>query len=81
MRGESTEHRLVLALQEYLGREVKLKILVEQPESETPAQQQARSKAERQREAEHSMSDDPMVRAAQEQFGATLITESVKPID
>ncbi len=81
MRVESTEHRLVLALQEYLGREVKLKILVEQPESETPAQQQARSKAERQREAEHSMSDDPMVRAAQEQFGATLITESVKPID
>ncbi|MCP3672687.1 MAG: DNA polymerase III subunit gamma/tau [Gammaproteobacteria bacterium] len=81
MRVEGSEHRLVLALQEYLGREVKLKILVEQPESETPAQQQARSKAERQREAEHSMSDDPMVRAAQEQFGATLITESVKPID
>ncbi len=81
MQVESSEHRLVLALQEYLGTEVKLKILVEQPESETPAQQQARAKAERQLEAEQSMSDDPMVRAAQEQFGAKLISESVKPID
>jgi len=81
MRVESSEHRLVLALQEYLGAEVKLKIQVEQPESETPAQQQARAKVERQSLAEQTMSEDPMVRAAEEQFGARLITESVKPID
>lgn len=78
---ESSEHRLVLALQEYLGSEVKLQVLVARPESETPAQQQARAKAERQREAEQAMSDDPVVRAAEEQFGARLITGSVKPID
>jgi len=81
MRVESSEHRLVLALQNYLGTEVKLKILVKQPQSETPAQKQARTRAERQREAEQAMSDDPVVRAAEEQFGARLITESVKPID
>jgi len=81
MRVESSEHRLVLALQEYLGAEVKLKIQVEQPQSETPAQRQARAKAERQSQAEQTMSEDPMVRAAEEQFGARLITESVKPID
>ncbi len=81
MRVESSEHRLVLALQEFLGTDVKLKIQVEQPESETPAQQQARAKAERQCEAERTMSEDPLVRAAEEQFGARLIAESIKPID
>lgn len=81
MRVDSSEQRLVKAVQEFLGTEVKLKILVEQSDIATPAQQQAKAKAERQREAEQAMSDDPVVRAAQEQFGAHLITDSVKPID
>ncbi len=81
MRVDSSEQRLVKALQEFLGTDLNLKILVAQPESETPAQKQARARVERQREAEQSMSDDPVVRAAEEQFGARLITESVKPID
>ncbi len=68
-------------MQEYLGTELKLKVLVVQPESETPAQRQARDRADRQLEAEQAMSEDPMVRAAEEQFGARLIKESVKPID
>jgi DNA polymerase-3 subunit gamma/tau len=78
---ESSEKNLHRALEEYLNKQVKLKIKVEQPESETPAQKQARAKAERQREAELAMSDDPIVKAAEEQFGARLIKESVKPID
>jgi len=78
---ESSEKNLHRALEEYLGKQIKLKINVEQPESETPAQKQARNRAERQREAEHAMSDDPIVKAAEEQFGARLIKESVKPID
>lgn len=81
MRVDSSEQRLVKAVQEFIGTEVKLKILVEQSDIATPAQQQARARAERQREAEQAMSDDPVVRAAQEQFGAHLITDSVKPID
>ncbi len=78
---ESSEKNLHRALEEYLGNQVKLKIKVEQPESETPAQKQARARAERQREAELAMSEDPVVKAAEEQFGARLIKESVKPID
>jgi DNA polymerase-3 subunit gamma/tau len=64
-----------------LRKQIKLQIKVEQPESETPAQKQARAKAERQREAELAMTGDPIVKAAEEQFGARLIKESVKPID
>lgn len=78
---ESSEKSLHRALEEFLGKQIKLLIKVEQPESETPAQKQARSKAERQREAELAMADDPVVKAAEEQFGARLIKESVKPID
>ena len=78
---DSCEKNLHRALEEYLGKQVKLKIKVEQPESETPAQKQARARAERQSEAEQAMSDDPIVKAAEEQFGARLIKESVKPID
>jgi DNA polymerase-3 subunit gamma/tau len=78
---ESSEKNLHRALEEFLRKQIKLQIKVEQPESETPAQKQARAKAERQREAEQAMSDDPIVKAAEEQFGARLIKESVKPID
>ncbi len=81
MRVDSSEQRLVKALQEFLGADVKLKILVERPDVATPAQQQAQARAERQQEAEQAMADDPLVRAAQEQFGAHLIADSVKPID
>lgn len=78
---ESSEKNLHRALNEFLGKQIKLQIKVEQPETETPAQKHARAKAERQREAELAMSDDPIVKAAEEQFGARLIRESVKPID
>ncbi len=78
---ESSEKNLHRALEEFLGDQVKLLIKVEQPEQETPAQKQARARAERQREAEQAMTEDPIVRAAEEQFGARLIKESVKPID
>jgi DNA polymerase-3 subunit gamma/tau len=78
---ESSEKNLHRALEEFLAKQIKLHIKVEQPESETPAQKHARAMAERQREAELAMSDDPIVKAAEEQFGAKLIKESVKPID
>jgi DNA polymerase-3 subunit gamma/tau len=78
---ESSEKNLHRALEEFLTKQIKLHIKIEQPESETPAQKQARARAERQREAEQAMSDDPIVKAAEEQFGARLIKESVKPID
>lgn len=78
---ESSEKNLHRALEEFLRKQIKLHIKVEQPESETPAQKQARAKAERQREAELAMTEDPIVKAAEEQFGARLIKESVKPID
>ncbi len=78
---DSSEKNLHRALEEFLGTQIKLKIKVEQPEVETPAQKQARARAERQMEAEQVMSEDPIVRAAEEQFGARLIKESVKPID
>ncbi|MES9958255.1 MAG: DNA polymerase III subunit gamma/tau [Sedimenticola sp.] len=77
----TTEQRLIKALSEYLGTPVKLTIEVSKPDSATPAQLQAKAKADRQREAEAAMAGDPLVQAMEEQLGAKLITESVRPVE
>ena len=78
---ESSEQRLKRALEDYLGCSIKLCIKVEQPGAETPAQRHAKAQVARQRQAEQTMAGDPLVRAVEEQFGAQLVTGSVKPID
>ncbi|MET0081977.1 MAG: DNA polymerase III subunit gamma/tau [Sedimenticola sp.] len=81
LRVGTTEQRLIKALSEYLGTPVKLTIEVNKPDSATPAQLQAKAKADRQREAEAAMAGDPLVQAMEEQLGAKLITESVRPVE
>jgi len=81
LRVESSEQRLKRALEDYLGCGIKLCIKVEQPVAETPAQRHAKAQAARQREAERTMAEDPLVRAVEEQFGAQLVADSVKPLD
>ena len=51
------------------------------PATETPAQREARRRAERQDEAEKAIAADPLVRALQDAFDATLVADSVRPAD
>jgi len=77
----SSQQRLRLALQNLLGADMKLVIQAEAAETDTPAMIQARTREERQREAESEMAADPLVKTMEERFGARLIPESVKPVD
>ncbi|MES9844474.1 MAG: DNA polymerase III subunit gamma/tau [Candidatus Sedimenticola sp. 6PFRAG5] len=77
----TSEQRLIKALSDFLNTPVKLSIDVAMPDSATPAQLQAKAKADRQRDAEAVMADDPLVRAMEEQLGGKLIPESIRPVD
>jgi len=81
MRTTRSEQNLQQALEHYSGTEVQLKISVEQPQAETPAQRQVRAQADRQSQAEQSMADDPMVRSVEETFSGNLVPGSVQPVD
>ena len=81
MRVASSEQRLLQALRDRLGSETRLSITHEAPQTETPAQRQAREKAERLGQAERSIQDDPMVQGLAESFGARVIPESIDPLE
>ncbi|MFC1602823.1 DNA polymerase III subunit gamma/tau [Pseudomonadota bacterium] len=76
-----SEQNLQQALESYSHTKVQLKIRVEQPQVETPAQRQVRAQADRQGEAEQSMANDSMVRSLEETFSGKLIPGSVQPVD
>ncbi|MCW8908861.1 MAG: DNA polymerase III subunit gamma/tau, partial [Sedimenticola sp.] len=78
---DSTEQRLQQALEQYIGREVKLKIVPATVEAATPARLQAEAAADRQQAAEVAFSADPMVQALQEKLGASVIDGSVRPAE
>ncbi len=75
------EQKLVRVLKERLGDEVRVQITEASPQTETPAQRGQRHRAERQRQAEQAVADDPMVQALQDTFDASLVEGSVRPIN
>ncbi|QLC72176.1 DNA polymerase III subunit gamma/tau [Pseudomonas sp. LPB0260] len=75
------QRRLNDALNQFHGRELKLQIELRQPEQETPAQAAARKRANRQREAEASIHNDPLVQQMIQQFAASIRADSIEPID
>ncbi len=72
--------RLSNALEMRFGKGIQLKISVEEPDAETPAQKKAREQRERQQAAESSLKEDDHVRAMEEMFGATLDEKSIRPV-
>ncbi|MCF6355835.1 MAG: DNA polymerase III subunit gamma/tau [Candidatus Polarisedimenticolaceae bacterium] len=76
-----SRQNLQQALENHCGSQLKLEIRVEQPQDETPAQRQGRAQADRQRQAERSMADDPVARSMQETFSGKLVPGSVQPVD
>lgn len=74
------QRRLNEALNQHLGRTLRLKIELIRPEQETPAQAAARKRAERQREAEVSIEQDPLIQQMIRQFGATVRQDTIEPV-
>ncbi|MBU0501389.1 MAG: DNA polymerase III subunit gamma/tau [Gammaproteobacteria bacterium] len=84
LASERTVERLQSALGDYYGRPVKLRLqpvgskpLVHQ----APAQLKAQERVQRQQEAERTIRENPYVQALSAEFDATVITDSIKPID
>lgn len=74
------QRRLNDALNQQLGRQIRLKIELIRPEQETPAQAAARKRSERQHEAEMSIENDPLVQQMISQFGATVKQDTIEPV-
>ncbi|MFK3772820.1 DNA polymerase III subunit gamma/tau [Pseudomonas sp. NPDC089406] len=75
------QRRLNDALNQQLGREIRLKIELIRPEQETPAQAAARKRAERQNDAVLSIEQDPLIQQMIKQFGATVRQDTIEPVD
>lgn len=75
------QRRLNEALSQYHGRTLKLGIELCKPEQETPAQAAARRRAERQRQAEASIRNDPLVQQMIQQFAAVIRDETIEPLN
>jgi DNA polymerase III subunit gamma/tau len=71
--------RIEGALKEHLGRELRLNIVAGTPTRPTPADARLASENERMRAAREAIENDPNVRALQEQLGATLEADSIRP--
>jgi DNA polymerase-3 subunit gamma/tau len=70
--------KLQTCLAEYFAIPVKLKIVVNGENVETPAVAERKNREFQRRQAEESIENDAFVRESQSQLGATLIPESIK---
>lgn len=75
------QRRLNDALNQFHGRELKVLIELCKPEQETPAQAAASKRANRQREAEASIHQDPVIQQMIQQFAAVIRADSIEPLD
>jgi DNA polymerase-3 subunit gamma/tau len=72
--------KLQSALCEYFAKPIKLNIVLGKMEVATPAEIEQHAKQLMQQQANDSIAHDGFVREAQAELGATLIAESIKPI-
>lgn len=77
---DNQKKRISDAINQYLGNNVNLKIDIQTPAQETPAQREQRNRYEKQKSAEQSIYNDPLIQQMLEQFSATIHTESIKPL-
>jgi DNA polymerase-3 subunit gamma/tau len=72
--------KLQAALSDYFAKPMKLNIVLGKIETATPAVIEHQGKQLKQQQASDSIARDSFVREAQAEFGATLVPESIKPI-
>jgi len=80
LRHEQREQVLSDALSSFLERKIGLEIEVAATIQRSPAELKKLQAAECQAQAELTIADDPLVHSLQEQFGATVIPNTVKPL-
>jgi len=80
-RTNQTEETLARALSRVLGAEVQLQIELAEEATQTPARELAQAAEERLQAARVELENDPTVRALKERLGATLIADSIKPLN
>ncbi len=80
-RSRQNEELLSQSLGRLLGGPVGVSIEEGSAGVETPARQQARASDERLQSARRELESDPTVRSLKEKFGATLVPDSVKPLN
>jgi DNA polymerase-3 subunit gamma/tau len=73
------ESALAAALERYYGKPVKLSLRIGKPNAETPALEKQRIADERQVAAVQAIENDPNVAAFEEQLGARVRTETIRP--
>ncbi|OUS14305.1 hypothetical protein A9Q89_00245 [Gammaproteobacteria bacterium 53_120_T64] len=75
------QQRLGSALAEYFQQPLKVEIVIGQVDVETPYLYRLRKRSERQALAVQALREDPVAKALEQRFGATLNEASVVPID
>ena len=68
-------------LSAHFGTEVQLQVAVGQVGRQTAAARATEQQARRQAASERAIADDPFVRTLLEEFGATILPDSIKPLD
>ena len=79
LHNKEREAEFKRALENYYGRSFKLSLRVGQPAGETPAQEKARTRIERQEAAERAIQSDPAVGTLLEKFGARVVPGTIRP--
>ncbi|MFM8444981.1 MAG: DNA polymerase III subunit gamma/tau [Methylococcus sp.] len=80
LRTPRSEAGLEKSLRDHFNRELRLKILMEAPSSETPANQFQREREARQQAAQQAMEQDEGVQALKTAFDARIVPGTVKPV-
>ncbi|MEQ1488737.1 MAG: DNA polymerase III subunit gamma/tau [Methylotenera sp.] len=74
------QDKLAQALQQHFGRKIRLEFSISGSDANTPAKQVAQEKAHAQANAENAIEQDGFVQALINDFGASIIPNSIKPI-
>ncbi|MGO1692257.1 MAG: DNA polymerase III subunit gamma/tau [Marinobacter sp.] len=74
------EEKILAALRNHFGDAIQLKIEQGDAGSHTPAAYEERQRKARQRAAEESIRNDPLVRSIVERFEARVVEDSIRPI-
>jgi DNA polymerase III subunit gamma/tau len=80
MKSAASERRVIDAVRGHLGAHLKVRIVLEQPDAETPAESAVRASAERQAAAEAAVAEDELTARLGETFDARVVPGSVKPV-
>lgn len=81
LRSATTELAFIEALSTYYKQPVHVVFQVQKLTVESPAQKIIRLKNARQKAAEESIMNDPVVKALHEQYGGMIISGSIRPIE